>query len=63
MILTLETSEIASHRGDGKRTRPWKKMKEWLFLDGVHIQGDRPAINKSVKLPIPILSDSTNASF
>jgi hypothetical protein len=63
MILALETSEIASDSGDGERARPREEMKEWLFLDGVHIQRDRTAVDEGVKLAILVLSDSTNASF
>jgi hypothetical protein len=62
MILTLEASEITSHSSDGERTRPWKEMKEWLLLDGVHIQRDRTAVDEGVKLPFPVLSDSTESS-
>jgi len=61
MILTLEALEIASHSGNGERARPWKEMKEWLFLDGIHIQRDRTAIDQGVKLPFPVLSDPTEA--
>jgi len=63
MILTLEAPEIASHRGDGKRSRPREEMKEWLFLNGIHIQRDRAAVDEGIKLPSLVLSDSANASF
>jgi hypothetical protein len=63
MILTLEASEIASYSGDGERARPWKEMKEWLLLDGVHIQRDRTTVDEGVKLPFPVFSDSTESPF
>jgi hypothetical protein len=63
MILTLEASKIASHSGDGERTRPWKEMKERLLFNGVHIQGDRPAIDEGIKLAFLVLSDSTDSPF
>jgi hypothetical protein len=63
MILTLEASEIASHSGYGERIRPWKQMKEWLLLDGVHIQRDRTAVDEGVELSFPVLSDSAESPF
>jgi hypothetical protein len=63
MILTLEASEIATHSGHGERGRPWKEMKEWLLLNRVHIQRDRAAIDKGVKLSFPVLSYSADSPF
>jgi hypothetical protein len=63
MILALETSEIAAYSGHGERGRPWKDMKQWLLFNGVHIQRDRTAINKGIKLPFPVLSNSTDPPF
>jgi hypothetical protein len=59
----MEASEIASHGSDGERARPWKKMKEWFLLDGVHIQRDRTTIYEGIKLPFAVLSDSTESPF
>jgi hypothetical protein len=63
MVLTLEASEIATHSRDRERCRPRKEMKEWLLFNGVHIQRDGTAIDKSVKLSFPVLSHSTDAPF
>jgi hypothetical protein len=63
MVLTLETSEIATHSRHGERCRPRKEMKEWLLFNGVHIQGDGTAIDKGVKLSFPVLSYSTDSPF
>jgi hypothetical protein len=56
MILTLEASEIATHSGHGERRRPGKKMKDRLLFNGVRIQADRTAVDKGVKLSLPVLS-------
>jgi hypothetical protein len=61
MILALEASEIAAHSGQGERGRPRKEMKEWLFFNGVHIQRDRTAVDKGVKLSFSVLSHSTKS--
>jgi hypothetical protein len=63
MILALEASKIATHSCHGERGRPWKEMEEWLFFNGVHIERDRPAVNKGVKLSFPVLSHATEPSF
>jgi hypothetical protein len=63
MILTLEASEIAAHSGHGERGRSWKEMKEWFLLNRVHIQRDRAAIDKGVKLSFPVLSYSADSPF
>ena len=63
MILTLEASEIATHGGDGERARSGKDVKERLLFDRVHVQGDRTAINESVKLAFPVLPYSTDSPF
>jgi hypothetical protein len=63
MILTLETSEIASHGGDGKRARPGKDVKERLLFDGVHIQRDRTTVDKGVKFAFPVLPHPADSPF
>jgi hypothetical protein len=63
MILTLEASEIASHRGDGERARPGKDVKEGLLFDVVHIQRDRTTVDEGVKLAFPVLPHSADPPF
>jgi hypothetical protein len=63
MILALETSEIATHRGHGERGRSWKKMEERLLFNGVYIMGDRTAIDKGIKFSPLVLSNPTETSF
>jgi hypothetical protein len=38
-------------------------MKDRLFLDGVHIETDRTAVDKGVKLSLPVLSHAAKAPF
>jgi hypothetical protein len=63
MILTLKAPEIAAHCGHGERGRSWKKMKERLLLNRVHIQRDCTAIDEGVKLSLPVLPHSTDPPF
>jgi hypothetical protein len=63
MILTLEASEIAPHRGHGEGGRPRKEMEEWLLFNRVYIQRDCTAIDKGIKLSFPVLSYSTESPF
>jgi hypothetical protein len=63
MILTLETSEIATHRGYGERGRPWEEMEERFLFNGVYIQRDRTAIDKGIKSSFPVLSHPAETSF
>jgi hypothetical protein len=35
-------------------------MKERFFLDRVHIEGDRTAVDECVKLPLPVLPHPTD---
>jgi hypothetical protein len=63
MILTLEASEVATHRRDGEGGRPRTKMKEWLLFNGVHIQRDGATIDQGIKLSFAILSYSADSPF
>jgi hypothetical protein len=63
MILTLKASEITAHSGYRERGRSRKEMKERLLFNGVHVQRDRTAINKRIKLSFPVLSHPTESPF
>jgi hypothetical protein len=63
MILTLKTSEITTHRSDGEGGGPWKEMKDGLLFYGIHIEGDGATKDKGIKLSIPVLTYSADASL
>ena len=63
MILTLKASEIATYRGNGERGRSRIEMKDRLLFYGVHIERDRLAKDKGVKLSFPVLPHSADSPF
>jgi hypothetical protein len=38
-------------------------MKERFLFNGVHVQGDRTAINKGIEFSFPVLSNPTQSPF
>ena len=63
MILALETPEVTTHRSEGEGGRPRKEVKDGLFFNRIHVEGDGSAKDEGVELSVPVLPDAAESSF
>jgi hypothetical protein len=63
IVLAMEAPEVAAHGGNGIGTGPGQEMKERLFLNGIDILGDDPAVYEAVKGAVPVFPYAANPSF
>jgi hypothetical protein len=63
IVLAVEAVEVATHRGNGIRPAAGHKMKKRLFLDGITIFRNQPAVHQAVQLALLILPYPADTSF
>jgi hypothetical protein len=62
-VLAEATLKIATDRSNGEGTRPWEKVVEGFFLDGVDVLGNEVSISMSKENTTSILPDIADAKF
>jgi len=62
-VLAETALKITADRSDGKGLRPWEKVVERFFLDGVDVLGNEISISMSKEDTASILPDIADAKF
>ncbi len=62
-VLAETALKITADRSDGKRLRPWEKVIERFFLDGVDVLGNEFSIGMGIEITAFIFPDVADTEF
>ncbi len=63
VILTVEATEVATHRGDGERLAAGQKVEQRFFFDGINIFSNQSAVHQRVQFAVPVFPHPADAAF